>query len=100
MIVLNPVSSEGFTHASIVMPLIRSRELASLMFTKSFAPSNKIAEPYFPAGDQAGPLINVPVLLLPELSYVIVPVFSLKPYAATRLVFETVTIIPAEVVVL
>ena len=92
IIVLKPVRTEGFTHASSVMPFVRSRELASLILTKSFVPSNKMAAPYLPEADQPGPLVNIPVLLFPELSLAVVPVFSLNPNAATKLLFKTIKI--------
>ena len=44
--------SVGFTHASSVIPLVRSSELESLTLTRAFVPLKKSALPNFPAVDQ------------------------------------------------
>ena len=56
----------GFTQASRVMPLERSREAESAIVTQSLTPSNESALPVLPAA-QVGPE-SVPVLAEPELS--------------------------------
>jgi hypothetical protein len=61
----------GYTHASNVAAVVRSREFESLTRTRSSAPSNRSA-PYFPVV-QVGPLVSVPVLLFPDLSAMVVP---------------------------
>jgi hypothetical protein len=76
--VSQPLMAEGRTHASTVMPVVRSREAASATVTQSLTPSNDRAPPYLPAAVQAAPE-TVPALELPEPSAAVVPVVSLKP---------------------
>ena len=52
------------------------------MSTRAFVPLNESAPPYFPAGAQVA-FETVPPLPLPDASATVVPVPSLKPYAAT-----------------
>ena len=88
----------GLTHASSVMPPVRSSELESGTDTRSFTPSNDSACPNRPAA-QAAPE-TVPALLLPEESRTETPAPSLNPNAATRLddsVLDTVTVTIADV---
>src|SRR4051795_8324088 len=74
----------GRTHASSVMPVVRSRLLASGTLTQSLTPSKLSAEPYRPAGVREGPL-SVPPLPRPEAAVAVVPDASSKPQAPTRL---------------
>src|SRR5262249_42234895 len=102
MTLRQPDSAVGRTHASSVMPVVRSSVFESAMFTRLEGPLNVRAWPYFPARVQVAP-DTVPVLPLPDLSFRVVPVPSLKLYAATSPVdgggpaFETVTVIVATV---
>src|SRR5512134_3717599 len=94
-------SAVGRTHASIVMPVVRSSELESGTWTRSLTPSKLSAWPNLPAV-QVGPL-TVPLFAFPLMSETAVPVPSSNEYAATRpgggggAVFETVTFTAAEV---
>src|SRR6516164_4813260 len=82
----------GLTHASSVIPVVRSSDGASLTTTVELVPLNLRASPYLPAVVQVA-LERVPVLPLPEPSAVVVPLPSLKAYDATRLlVLLTVTV--------
>ena len=72
-----PLIAVGYTHASSVMPLVRSSELESAAVTQLFAPLNDSALPYRPVAVQAAPE-TVPVLPLPEPSTAVVPLPSLK----------------------
>jgi hypothetical protein len=78
-----PLDEEGLTHASMVMPVVRSRLAASAIVTQLVVPLNESALPKRPELFQVAPLI-VPVLPLPDASAVVGPLPSLKPYAATR----------------
>src|SRR5262245_22393190 len=93
--VSQPLIAPGFTHASRVMAPDRSSELASLTVTQSLTPSNDSAPPYLPPAVQAAPE-SVPLFPWLLESAAVVPLPSLKLYAATR-VFEvdTVTLRPA-----
>ena len=95
MALCHPLSAVGLIHASSVMPVVRSRELASLTDTQSSMPSNESACPKRPAVQMAPEI--VPVLPLPEMSVAVVPLPSLNPYAATsppRGATDTVTPAP------
>src|SRR5262245_29518060 len=70
------------THASSVMPVASDSDVEWFTVTQLVAPSNVSAPPNFPAGFQEAPA-SVPVLPLPVASAVVVPLPSLKPYAAT-----------------
>src|SRR3954453_1424565 len=76
-------SELGRTHASTVIPVVRSRSLASAIETTSLIPSNDSAPPVLPAAFQVGPLI-VPGWFLPDTSASVVPLPASKLYAATR----------------
>src|ERR1700754_1766312 len=77
-----PASAVGRTHASSVIPVVRSSEAASLIETR-WVPAVKLsAEPNLPAADHVAPVI-VPVLPLPERSASVVPLPASMLYAAT-----------------
>src|SRR5687767_2817452 len=78
--VLHPDSVVGYTHASSVIPFVRSRPGASLTVTMSFVPSNVNAEPKRPDVVQTAP-DTVPAWALPEESARVVPDPSLNPHA-------------------
>ncbi len=73
----------GRTHASSVMPVVRSSESASGTVTQSLMPSKLSAPPKRPPVLRVGPL-SVPVLPRPDASAVVVPDASSKPHAPTR----------------
>jgi hypothetical protein len=73
----------GKSHASSVIPVVRSSEFESLTVTRALVPLKDKAFPYFPEVVQVAVPI-VPVFPLPDASVTIVPKPSLKPYAATR----------------
>src|SRR5712692_5062679 len=77
------VTTDGLTHASRVIPVVRCNEAESLMFTRALLPLKTSALPYFPAVVQVAFAI-VPVFPFPEESATVVPVPSLNEYAATR----------------
>ena len=98
------VTADGRTHASSVMPVVRSSEATSATVTRSLTPSNDSARPKRPAVERVAPEI-VPVFELPDESVTVVPVVSSKPQAPTRPVGSTaglltVTLTGLEVVVL
>ena len=70
--------ADGFTHASTVMPVERSSELASGTVTQSPAPLKDSAPPKRPEAVRVAPLI-VPALAWLEVSVTAVPVPSSKP---------------------
>lgn len=74
----------GFTHASIVMPVVRSGTLASAIVTQSLVPLKLRAPPNLPAVECVAP-VSVAVLPRPEASAAVVPDGSSKPHAPTRL---------------
>src|SRR5919204_1590218 len=98
-------SAEGFTHASSVIPLVRSSEFESATVTSVFVPLNESAPSVWPAIDHV-PFAIVPLLPVPERSASVVPLPALKLYEATSPVggggaaFETVTVTADDVVVL
>src|SRR5262245_43289043 len=77
-----PVIEAGRTHASIVMPVVRSSEAAGLIVIQSFTPSNDSPPPKRPAVVHVAPEI-VPVLPDPDVSPTVGPAPSLKLRAAT-----------------
>ncbi|MEA2129081.1 MAG: hypothetical protein QOJ85_1972 [Solirubrobacteraceae bacterium] len=105
-----PAIVVGLTHASSVMPVVRSSDAASATVTRSLTPSKLSALPNLPVVVRSGPLI-VPALDCPEASAAVVPAVSSNPYAATRpaagggggggggVVLSTVVVTVAEVVV-
>ena len=68
----------GLTHASMVMPELRSRELLSGIVTMLLVPSKERALPYLPLGLHPVP-VAVPEFPLPERSVTETPLPSLKP---------------------
>src|ERR1043165_4616020 len=76
------VTVDALTHASRVIPVVRCNEAVSLIFTVAFVPLNESALPYLPAVVQVA-LTTVPVFPLPEASATVLPVPSVKAYAAT-----------------
>src|SRR3954464_13319918 len=74
----------GCTHASSVMPVVRSRLFASPTVTRLLVPLKLSAPPNLPAATCVAPVI-VPGLLWPEESGAGVPVVSSNPHAPTRL---------------
>src|SRR6266581_2539437 len=73
----------GYTHASSVMPLVKSSDAASLTTTTELDPLKANAFPKRPVLTHVAPLI-APALRKPEESATVVPLPSSKPYAATR----------------
>src|SRR5690242_14377351 len=73
----------GSTHASRVIPALKSSDALSATDTRLDEPLNETAPPYLPAFDQA-PFSTVPLLPRPEVSDTTVPEPSSKEYAATR----------------
>jgi hypothetical protein len=78
------VIRDGLTHASSVIPAVKCNDAASLTVIFAFVPLNTRASPYFPDAVQVAFEI-VPVFPFPEASATVVPVPSLKAYAATGL---------------
>jgi hypothetical protein len=76
-------TTDGFTHASIVIPVVTSSDAASLMVTSALVPLKTSAPLYLPEVVHVAPLI-VPSFPLPEVSVTDDPVPSLNPYSATR----------------
>src|SRR6266536_1558726 len=81
--VRQPFAVDGFTHASNVMPVVRSKLAESFTVTQLLAPLKDKALPKRPDVLHVAPVI-VPVLLLPDRSVTAVPLPSLNAYAATR----------------
>src|SRR5438552_1252138 len=79
----HPLSAVGFTHASTVMPVVRSSAGESGIDTESLTPSKESARPNFPFAVRVAPLI-VPIWWKGDASMVVVPDVSSKPNAATR----------------
>src|SRR5947209_15831895 len=88
MTVCQPAGFAGFTHASSVIPFVRSSDALSGTVTQLLTPSNARALPKRPAVHLV--LVSVPVFPSPDASAVVVPEPSSKPYAATsaELTFE------------
>src|SRR6266545_4749724 len=79
----HPPPTVGYTHASKVIPVVKSNELASLTVTRALVPLNDRAGPNFPAVVHVAASI-APLFPLPDVSVTVVPAPSLNPYAATR----------------
>src|SRR6185312_8636316 len=77
-----PPSWLGFTHASTVIPDVRSSVDASGTVTIAFVPLNWSALPYFPVVTQVA-LVIAPLFPRPEVSPTDVPLPSSNEYAAT-----------------
>src|SRR5215831_151343 len=75
-------SALGCTHASSVIPVVRSSEFESGTVTLSLTPSNERALPCLPPALQTAPE-TVPLFAEPEASATVDPVPSSKLYAAT-----------------
>src|SRR5689334_13873323 len=82
MTLRQPVSVDGLTQASRVMPLVRSSELASATVTRFEVPLKDRAPPYLPPAVQLAP-VTVPLLPVPDASLATVPDVSLNENAAT-----------------
>jgi len=78
------IAPVGYTQASRVSLVVRSRLFESGTTTLSFKPSKTRAVPYFPLAVQVGPLVSVPLLLFPDWSIRVVPAPALKLYEATK----------------
>src|SRR5581483_3266055 len=76
------VTSEGFTHASRVMPVVRWRLAASGTVTRAVVPLNASPLPYLPAVVQVAFWI-VPTFPRPDASLTEEPLPSSNAYAAT-----------------
>src|SRR4029453_15773596 len=93
----------GLTQAESVIPLLKSRSLASATVTQSLTPSKESAPPFLPAADHVAPEI-VPVFPLPVASPAGVHVPASKDHAATRpdggggVLLSPVTVTAADVV--
>src|SRR2546421_3908854 len=82
-IVCQPLSATAvLTHASTVIPVVRSSSGASGTVITLLVPLNEYAPPYLPAEIHVAPE-TVPALPLPETSATVVPDVS-NEYAATR----------------
>src|SRR3954467_15872901 len=79
---LQPPRPVGFTQASSVMAVVRSRDAESLTETKALLPLKLRAFPHLPVTHVAP--FTVPELPLPEMSEIVLPFPSSNPYAATR----------------
>jgi hypothetical protein len=73
----------GYTHASKVIADVTFNDADPAMLTRLLTPLKSNALPYLPEGVHVAPLI-VPVFPLPDASATVVPVPSLKLYAATN----------------
>jgi hypothetical protein len=72
-----PAIVVGFTHASSVIPVVRSSDAASAIVTQSSSPSNASAPPARPVARVAPEI--VPGLPLPDASVAVVPDASSNP---------------------
>src|ERR1041384_7876893 len=79
---LQPPDAVGLTHASSVIPAVRSSEAESLMETSALVPLNPSPFPHFPV-TQVAPLM-VPEFPFPEIPATVLPLDSSNPYAATN----------------
>src|SRR6476619_5188449 len=88
--------ADGWTHASRVIPVVRSNPAESATVTQSLTPSNERAPPYLPVVQVAPEIVPV---IPPTVLFTVVPVPSLNPNAATSRVFVllVVTVTPEEV---
>jgi hypothetical protein len=73
----------GNTHASSVIPVVRSRDAESFTVTRAFVPLNSNALPNFPALVQVA-VPTEPAFPFPDASATVAPPPSSNPYAATR----------------
>src|SRR3954454_20649153 len=71
-------TAAGLTHASSVMPDVRSSELESATVTIPLAPLNDSAAPERPAAVHVAPPVIEPLFPLPEESLTAVPAPSSK----------------------
>src|SRR5262245_18489923 len=78
-----PRGMTGFTQASTVIPVVKFRLGALFTVTQLLTPSNERAPPKRPDLTHVAPEI-VPVFPLPDESFTVVPLPSLKLYAATK----------------
>src|SRR6185503_7386594 len=83
-----PLIDDGLTHASSVMPVVRSSLVTALSGTLIVSPpSNDTARPNLPIATRVGaaaPAPNVPLIGPADESIAVVPASSSKPKAATR----------------
>ncbi len=75
---LPPPSSFGLTHASSVIPVVRSSELLSGTVTEALVPLKLRALPNLPPASHVVPDV-VPLFPVPDASPTALPVPSLKP---------------------
>ena len=78
-----PPLAVGKTHASSVMPLVKSRLATSLTLTRLLVPLKDKFFPNFPDVFQVAPPM-VPLFPLPEASAVVLPAPSSKPKATSK----------------
>src|ERR1700674_3674685 len=83
MTIIHPLSEVGYTHASSVIALPRSREGESATDTQLLLPLKDSALPNRPPAAHVAPE-TVPVLPLPDRSVTLEPLPSSNEYAATR----------------
>ena len=82
--VLKSPPAFGRTHASSVIPVVRSSEFESATVAAAFEPLNESALPNLPEPRPAHAVLeSVPLLPFPDRSAVVIPTPSSKPYAAT-----------------
>src|SRR5262245_28245725 len=74
---------DGRTQAASVIAVVRSRDGASVTWTRAFVPLKTSAPPFLPAVVQVAVPI-APEFPLPEASPAVAPLPSLNEYAATR----------------
>jgi hypothetical protein len=73
-----PAAALGFTHASSVMPLLRSSEPESGIVTEALDPSNDSAGPNLPEAFHVVPEV-LPLFPVPDASVTAVPELWFKP---------------------
>src|SRR5262245_56643692 len=78
-----PLTVDELTHASSVMPFVRSSDDESAMLTSDEVPLNCSAPPYLPDFDHV-PFCTVPSFLLPDESATFAPAPSSNEYSAPR----------------
>src|SRR4051794_1910727 len=92
----HPLIAVGLTHASSVIPPVRSNEAESGTLTQLLTPLNDTALPNFPVADHVA-LASVPLFPRPLMSAGGGPGPSLTPHPPTRVpVVDTVTLPPAD----
>src|SRR4051812_7097665 len=99
-----PLLLVGFTQASSVMPVVRSRSLASGMLTNALEPLKLSARPFLPVVVRVAAAI-APVCPWPDTPVTVEPLGSSKLYAATGVgaggaLLSTVEVTGADVVLL